>query len=96
MARPENCVSRNWLARLWRHECERVYSDRYVRMFPLSLRAPSPCAPRASCLLDSKRKCSWRRQRRLSKGVTTSTVSVENMRYCTAEVRACVQNLLTF
>ena len=30
MARPENCVSRNWLARLWRHECERVYSDRYV------------------------------------------------------------------
>lgn len=28
MAQPEHCVSCDWLVRLWRHECERVYSDR--------------------------------------------------------------------
>ncbi|CAM9099296.1 unnamed protein product [Ectocarpus fasciculatus] len=30
MARPENCTSKSWFARLWRHECERVYSDRLM------------------------------------------------------------------
>ncbi|CAM9358663.1 unnamed protein product [Ascophyllum nodosum] len=30
MARLEHFVSQDWFARLWRHECERIYSDRLV------------------------------------------------------------------
>lgn len=30
VSQPESCTSRDWLGRLWRHECERVYSDRLI------------------------------------------------------------------
>lgn len=30
MSTPTSCTSRDWLGRLWRHECERVYSDRLI------------------------------------------------------------------
>lgn len=30
MSTPASCTSRDWLGRLWRHECERVYSDRLI------------------------------------------------------------------
>lgn len=30
MSRPALCASREWMVRLWRHECERVYSDRLI------------------------------------------------------------------
>eukprot|EP00904_Undaria_pinnatifida_P003150 jgi/Undpi1/12836/HiC_scaffold_7.g02503.m1 len=32
MARPESCTSRTWLARLWRHECEREYNETHATM----------------------------------------------------------------
>lgn len=30
MSSAGSCTSRDWLGRLWRHECERVYSDRLL------------------------------------------------------------------